>query len=131
MAFALALDIIVFNVTTDAAFAPSTPSSARPCPVRSPCHSPLAQTTELTPTSIEYLRTTGSHRDRLEQSRSVTIVRSGPFEDHLPTLQHVEPVADLARAVNVLLDEQDRDAAPAQASDRGKDVVDDHRCESF
>src|SRR5207244_1254588 len=32
------------------------PSSARPCPV--PCHSPLAQTTELMPTRIAYLRTT-------------------------------------------------------------------------
>src|SRR6266851_387542 len=91
----------------------------------------MPKTTELTPTPIEYLRTTGSHRNRLEQSRSVTIVGSGPFEDHLPTLQHVEPVADLDRAVNVLLDEQDRDAAPAQAFDRGEDIVDDHRCESF
>ena len=41
---------------------PSAPFSAGLCPVRGPCHSPLAQTTELTPTSIPYLRTTGSQR---------------------------------------------------------------------
>jgi hypothetical protein len=63
MALALALDIIVFNVTANAAFALPLPSSARPCPVRGPCHSPLAQTTELTLSPIEIF---AYHRKRLD-----------------------------------------------------------------
>src|SRR6266851_6808072 len=81
MAFALALDIIAPNSTSRPMRHSPTATVLRSvlsCPWAHPTV-PLIEDTDLTP---------GSHRNQLEQSRSVTIVGSGPFEDHLPTLQH-------------------------------------------
>ena len=55
---------------------PSAPSSARPSPVRDPCHSPLAQTAELTPpTPVAYLRITDVQDQRFLRRASRTSER--------------------------------------------------------
>src|SRR5690242_1973366 len=60
-------------------------------------------------------------------------VERGVFDhvDDAPVLHHVMPVGDGGREAEILLDEQDREAALLERADRAPDLLDDDRRQSF
>src|SRR6266480_3965585 len=67
-----------------------------------------------------------SDGNRFEEAQAIGFRARIPLQNDRATLDRAEAVADLERAYDVLLHQQDRDAVAAQLGDQGEDFIHDH-----